>query len=339
MDLVMTILKTGRILFSIGMLAVFSYSQGALAVEEDKPKGELGAAPILSNALSKDKEVHCIERIAEDLYQVKVEEDLFFVMEKVVDKNYKRWANLADIWQNDVEIDENLWDSIGVDAFTSSILYSNIADVWVAYASNKKVFQINDFNKNTVEMIMTVTTSKDIPFTTHMGISRSPYFIANNLKQHRNISVRLHSFAAQVSLIIDSSKEFMITNPTKVMRKILAKSLSKPLYRSDNDKTPIVWDSKNKIFGLKNERGEIFWKTNFSDDNGLKWFFDHPALSDYNMMSLICVKLKSLASHLDSFSCLQQQKNSPGNKQLEDPLKKRKRNEEVGSQKRFRYTN
>ncbi len=85
-----------------------------------------------------------------------------------------------------------------------------------------------DNKANQIRMLVTVTSSKDALITTHMGIGRTVQSlkrIQKGEKEPRNISLYLHSMAAQVMLTENPDQLFMINQPLDAMREIILKSL------------------------------------------------------------------------------------------------------------------
>ncbi|MBT6528501.1 hypothetical protein HOL34_00100 [bacterium] len=213
-----------------------------------------------------------INKISNDLYESKIEDDLYFVMERLSHKNHYKWEMLIKEWMRLLRLDYKGLEKMnldGVGSFLISIKYFDSADVWIAYASNKFVKTPRNFNEETVEMAMTVTTSSDAPLTTHMGISRSPFFQATylrkNKKQHKRISAKLHSFAANVSIMRDASKKYMITRPAPKMRELLGKAFPNNSYIGDSHVRNLRKDYiKNKGY-IENPNKHFIAKQNIID--------------------------------------------------------------------------
>jgi len=125
------------------------------------------------------------------------------------------------------------------------------SQVWIAVGSHGEVLQ-EQFAVSAcrIEICMTVTTHPDVPFTTHMGIFRTPLrrlapgdfepvrhqdmyrvgtvirLLETRLVETRatpEISCQLHAFAAERCLRIcrGRPKEYMITAPLKKMKEII----------------------------------------------------------------------------------------------------------------------
>jgi hypothetical protein len=130
-------------------------------------------------------------------------------------------------------------------------------EVWIAVAALGEISEQNFAQAAwDIEMCMTVTTHRDVSFTTHMGILRSPlrqveeasrrelrrvqknYRIGRILelldedlagrRPVRDLSGRLHAFAARQCLRACSQhpvkKRYMVTAPLKKMKEIMEKS-------------------------------------------------------------------------------------------------------------------
>lgn len=117
-------------------------------------------------------------------------------------------------------------------------------DIWVTYAATKKITAIStamEFNKNKdIEMVCGVATTQKIPFSTHMGIFRTLEIPKD--KQHKNLSIQLHAFAAQVIQSL-YAKQLMITRPHPVMLAILEQQLAGACW-IDNKKPFVFHDYK-----------------------------------------------------------------------------------------------
>jgi hypothetical protein len=138
-----------------------------------------------------------------------------------------------------------------VKGFTDALVLGTAAEVWIAVGSHGKI-DTDDFAETAcrIEICMTVTAQSNIPFTTHMGIFRTPLWrltpqdfegvktvkmydvnllierLENRVNTTRatpNIACQLHAFAATRCLAICQGvpKLFMITAPLKKMMEII----------------------------------------------------------------------------------------------------------------------
>lgn len=81
-----------------------------------------------------------------------------------------------------------------------------------------------------IEMVLAVFSKPGCPITTHLGITRGANFYGSDKLRHGNISMHLHSFAADTSLRRNPDVKFMVTRPSSMMREILQKNLPGAYY-------------------------------------------------------------------------------------------------------------
>lgn len=143
--------------------------------------------------------------------------------------------------------------------------FSKNNELWICYATPRKISKAQDINKDQVEIAVTVLTTPEAPMTTHMGISRSFKYLLNaseemhlrqilndasdedlkkynfqrptsqiNYPLHRNLAMQIHSFAAKVMKLRDPKKIYMINSPTPPMRTIMKKALPNKTFVGDN---------------------------------------------------------------------------------------------------------
>jgi hypothetical protein len=156
-------------------------------------------------------------QIPSALYSMQEADDVYFNMTRVTDENKQKWSELASWVHHRSSRPE------GAAGFLSALKYYNntSTEVWVAFASDKPAADANDVNQDSIEMFVTVTTSEHSSFTGHMGITRSGYF--PQYKQHKNISTKLHAFAAKFMLEQHPEKLYEINVPTPIMQEIIIK--------------------------------------------------------------------------------------------------------------------
>ena len=161
-------------------------------------------------------------------------------------------------------------------------------DIWVAYATTKKIISPStaiEFNKKKdIEMVCAVATTQKIPFSTHMGIFRTLEIPKD--KQHKNLSIQLHSFAAQVTELL-YAKQFMITRPHPVMLDILKQKLTGAFW---------VDDKKPFVFHYYKPNQKIVFKP-FADQMSFtipQFFMQRYLAEDYDA-PMIVIKLNALA--------------------------------------------
>lgn len=113
----------------------------------------------------------------------------------------------------------------GAVGFCESLKYLGAQNLkmYVAYVINTRdVHKKIEFSY--IEMFTTVSMAEGVPFSTHMGITRSDLY---NGPKHSNLSLELHAFAAQLTLHLHPNILYMINNPAAPMRIILAEAYYK----------------------------------------------------------------------------------------------------------------
>lgn len=206
-----------------------------------------------------------INQINDNLYIAKSKraDDVYFVMERLTDDKRNIWekyildlSNALTFFKknkNDpiyIGLDKKINDIFhgGTEPFIKGIREAyfgreikayfkengNTNEVWVVYVYSHKEPPLEGLKENLfnhIEVAFTVLTSKDSPFTSHMGIHRSFRYLLNNRDDkeqfpiHGRISVPLHAFAGKIMHIRYPDKLYMITVPMPVMRNMLLNAL------------------------------------------------------------------------------------------------------------------
>ncbi|HUX80492.1 MAG TPA: hypothetical protein VMW10_12230 [Alphaproteobacteria bacterium] len=229
-----------------------------------------------------------IKKIGEDLYQVKRGPSLFFVMEPIIgsftDKALQ-WIEYVGHGIKNLPTDQRQLLSNSKDAYErfeecleSKSKYGT--EVWVVHALDqdyrnlKKEYEDSAWEKHLEMSFCSLAFPKD-PFQMHMGITRNPLYEG---EPHRNLSVGLHSFAAEVINKKYNNKMYMVTKPLYSMKSILIENLPSGSYQEQ---------SQFVSFSLKNEEGEkIFWIN--PTDEKYKWFSSidaDPFIVDLNTLA------------------------------------------------------
>ncbi|MFV9929633.1 MAG: hypothetical protein AB8U82_01590 [Rickettsia endosymbiont of Haemaphysalis japonica] len=176
------------------------------------------------------------QEVKSEIYHYEVEDDLHFYMVKVHGVNVTTWQNFSKKqgeFINQSGEKEYRKAFMGLDTFDSSIEYhaQDLTDVYVVFTYNKAWEQKNSIDTPSVEIIITITTSKtQILFHSHIGITKAPIYDYNNTKKHSSLSLKLQSFITKYAEIIDpNKKEYMITVPTKNMTHIIIKEYEKKI--------------------------------------------------------------------------------------------------------------
>lgn len=180
-----------------------------------------------------------VEKLTDDLYVGKVNDDFYLGMERVTDDNIAGWLAFAhdQLVVGCRKKDLKYLPSIDGSEFFEQVLHdyddaviAPYHELWVAYASSVPVvglFNIED--AAFIDMFVTVITTQDALLTSHMGISRT-WQAAQAIEEgtrtkHADQSIHLHSFAAKVMRLRDHRKMYMLTVPVPSMRAILIAKL------------------------------------------------------------------------------------------------------------------
>ncbi|KHO02384.1 hypothetical protein JS55_06720 [Rickettsia felis str. LSU] len=184
---------------------------------------------------------------------------------------------------------------MGKYAFSASLSYhdQDLTDVYAAFVSNK-IRQKGDLpDTSSIEMFITMLTSKNASFISHSGIARTPIYTLESAPKHPNLAVKLHSsIAACAKDIYSNKKEYMITVPVKEMTQILLKEYEKKgvldkIYighrqeNLGNKQTPIklINDNDKTLFSLYDKNGNILHELTAEQMKGeFAWFCTHPHL-------------------------------------------------------------
>lgn len=184
-----------------------------------------------------------VKKINDNVYTGKVADDFYLAMERITKNNINNWLHYASYQDSSAgRMDLHYLKNLdGINHFKTVLneyfqgIIKPINELWVVYASNQPITgeaHLEYYAENPhIEMFVSVITSPEAIFTSHMGISRT-WEAALDLqryplkrKKHRNQSLYLHSFAAKVMKFLDSKKIYMLTAPNNVMRTILIKNM------------------------------------------------------------------------------------------------------------------
>jgi hypothetical protein len=251
-----------------------------------------------------------------EIIRLKQQDNLHFNLIKISEANAQAWM---DYYRNQSEKSETIVltnpndqkaasrTADGSIAALHSLEFYNNPDteVWLAIASYRPIDDPLAIDPDNIEMTVTVTTSENSPFTTHMGILRAVDSY-NSADRHPNLANQLHTFAAYVMLNRDPKKLYMINVPAPVMLDIISKAFAdkganEAVYISDfNNKTkrnptnntepPLQIDYEikqgglfNKLilksFSLKDKNSNVVFEiTEQQRKSEYKWFFDNDML-------------------------------------------------------------
>lgn len=208
---------------------------------------------------------HLIQHPSDGFYYGRMvscaEQKLWLVMEKVNAQNIEYWKQYINVQSNGRVVARNS-QILGSDGkpiqkgstgdgsrhFKRVLNETPLAqnEIWIAYISHSKnvpqkityedikgyspesldYHSGSDFTKS-IEMFVTITSSKHALITSHLGIAVSAENIAS---RQRRTSLDLHSFAAKVMLIRNPERKYMITAPVFAMGNIIAKALPDHVY-------------------------------------------------------------------------------------------------------------
>lgn len=247
-----------------------------------------------------------------EFYQEQINSNLFLVIEHLTETTSDKWqkyshgalhllktkaAQIENQLESERPITSNEVEFLDLkngshDAFSQFLdcvkLY--IPNVWVAYASNCDPSEFDSDWQSHVEMAVAVLTSHGAPFTKHMGISRNlDYFLRNTIRT-KELSQKLHAFAACAMLKWYPSKIYMITYPLNHMRKLLMQCLPSDCYQNGQNQTD-SWIQEDSLgFLLKDQGGEIIYT--IPRHNRLKYDWFSPNLGcEYFIVTLNALSL------------------------------------------------
>ena len=165
------------------------------------------------------------QNVKSEIYYLNKDDDLYFYMLKVNGKNAYMWKEYAlkqrEISESYTGDDHAIKKAdFGIKGFLPSLYYhdQDTTETWVAFASTRPWENKNQLDYSSIEMFISMMTSKNAQFTGHVGITRAPSYIG---KKHQSLSCDLHSFIAQVTLKHYTDKKYMINVPAARMREIL----------------------------------------------------------------------------------------------------------------------
>jgi hypothetical protein len=126
----------------------------------------------------------------------------------------------------------------GIVSFGVSLRYDKYNELWIAYVCTKSPDSL-DISATDIEMVVTVLTTDNSPMVMHIGILRTFGYMLTasqnrEIKLHSNLSIKLHSFAASVTLYRYPNKLYMITAPVPVMRLFLIDAFPNNCYVGDS---------------------------------------------------------------------------------------------------------
>lgn len=197
---------------------------------------------------------------SQDFYVEKKEDDLYLGMQKVTDENWDFWNTYYQVDEAEanqycqrraIEMERGYGprlhknflrlktsqDILTAGHYSFGITlrqgYHNSGEVWVAFVYTDGVPTPSELSSSQIEMTCSVMTDPESPLSCHIGINRGFHHMnqaeEKNPEQdpekdymiHKNLSARLHQFAAQVILERFPHKKFMITAPVTKMREIM----------------------------------------------------------------------------------------------------------------------
>lgn len=213
--------------------------------------------------------------------------ELYFVFEKVNPENKELWKEYLteqkrEAAKNAKGTNKNMFDASvnSIRACENSIfaVSKNKKDeLWFTYVTTKDVTDKSLFpvSKGEIEMACSVMTNKDIPFTTHIGIFRAVEFLEKKFISHKDLAMQLHSFAAKVVNLEYANKEYMITNPMKLMREIMVKNLESSLVIGTEADKEDVLIKRDLINNLKKKDTKVdfeLFNNKFDIKDGMEYF-------------------------------------------------------------------
>ncbi|MBW8308762.1 MAG: hypothetical protein K0M45_03845 [Candidatus Paracaedibacteraceae bacterium] len=252
--------------------------------------------------------VNGIETLDSNVYQKKIAEDLYLVMERtaVTKEGLQRWKSLAKTTLLNIEEhygEEALYEDDSAEYSFYRAVYETfdiykpilnwnykksggadeVLQVWIAQALDTNYTHLkyesdgygenheNNWYKH-VEMTMFVVFYPADPFQMHIGISRNIFYKG---VKHSHLSLQLHSFAAQVTCLSNPRKIYMVTRPLYNMWSILVENLPKNSYQEQDH--PNGWiqeipnDNAPSQWLIKDLKGETILVIDDSNRIDYKW--------------------------------------------------------------------
>ena len=172
------------------------------------------------------RKIYTEQTVKSEIYHLNIDDILYFYMVKVTGKNAYMWKEYAlkqrELSEKYIGEDYSIKKSdFGIKGFLPSIYYhdQDVTETWVAFVSNKFWENYNQIDYSSIEMFISMMTSKNARFTGHVGITRAVSYTG---QKHQELSCYLHAFLAQVTLIhYMGEKKYMINVPAARMREIL----------------------------------------------------------------------------------------------------------------------
>lgn len=189
-----------------------------------------------------DPHNHQIVKINENVYQAKMADDLYFVIERsqshaadnwylYISKTIKKLEGIT-FKEFDAKYPKrgDLKSLLDVFKMFETAIDQENSDIWIASARSAPYKDIGEIHGKkdeslqwfkAIEMAFAVVISPNRTFQTHMGISRGIFYEG---PAHKALAVPLHAFAAKAMQTAYPTIKMMITRPTGSMLVILLKA-------------------------------------------------------------------------------------------------------------------
>lgn len=243
-------------------------------------------------------------------YGLKIKENLFFNVVPINEQNFQFWKGYAtdaveEIGKQDqnnanqVKNSEGMWPMVNVlyrwPSEGMACEPEEKVHVFVVYATDTKVSDSSSLQRDNIEMSFLLMTNPGTLWTTHLSISRSPFFKGT---RHKNLSPGLHAYGAQVARKFYPYKTCMITVPVPYVRNVFINLLPQgKIWVGDNlhqlqnetfskgltEQISIDYENYKKLFPSPIFREEKW--TEILDAAGAKLFKDYWYLKE--MFSLL----------------------------------------------------
>ena len=202
-------------------------------------------------------------KYTKDNKEIRGYEDVAFIAVKLSISNIDYWETFCENQMYELkQLYRDGQYSDGLLGFEESLKHfksDNPYDIWIIYSIESTAQDFKSYNN--IEMCFSLFIDKISPITTHMGIFRNSKFFTQSktkYKQHKNLSLYLHSFAAKISQLLfpESPKYYMVTSPVKLMRDILVIEMQKYLeeLQKNNPSTKL---EDIIVIGNNNQRNRI----------------------------------------------------------------------------------
>ena len=174
---------------------------------------------------------------------------LYFILQKLNKKFIDDVTKFIFEVLYKIRVDNDDAYNIGIQSFHESLLLNNKieSDIYIAYVVREN--PINKLNNEEyyslmyeTEMLVPVFFNNNSPISSHAGIFRNKLYVDYKSNPSKDLSIKLHAFAAKATLMVNNNIKYMVTKPVPIMTNIILQ------YYIKNDLSNYIW------IGSKSER-------------------------------------------------------------------------------------